>query len=709
LDTSAREVRISSSGEFYLLEKIPEATQQSVQGDVQVLVEREMKESATKYRIQVASFSKPEAAEALRRKLANKTSTPVVVNENQEMGKHQVRVGEFATREEAKVFAADTLRRLGYRDYLIVKENVAAGGGELTLAMRGAAGLFRVNKIGFLFFPASTTNLLQLDGKPYRGFFELSLNKSGRITVVNQLALEEYLLSVVPAEFSPDSYPEFAALAAQSIAARTYALKNMGRFRSEGFDLTADVRTQVYPGATGEKDLTDETVRRTFGLAIYYQDQLINAMYSSTCGGRTEDYSNVFDGPPVPYLIGVVCAAEPVPEQKAKVSLKGMRNLAKPVYSDDGSVANRSLELAYVLGLSGLNSVTEAYLTDPPLREETLKWIEKARRIAGKTSGKIPPAGRDLRTRADFLRNAAESFFGAHEIERRISSADADHYLANLKDGDSVPRSARKAITYLMQQHLWRSDPENQIRPNESLRRADALSLILRWIESVHPQILRRGVFMGRAESGVSGPGISIKSGNKIQQFPLASDVRLFLVVKGASTPADGIKMIGNEKVNFHLADNGRIDFLEVEPNPTGVSSDRFSPVATWNVTMTKSALAEKLRPLTNGIGEFRDLKPWKLGTSGRAVQIQIIGSRRSVVMNGYKVRGALGLRDTLFKISRAVSADGNIKSFTFHGRGWGHGVGFCQVGAFGMARAGRSYEEILKTYYQGVEIRKAY
>jgi stage II sporulation protein D len=77
--------------------------------------------------------------------------------------------------------------------------------------------------------------------------------------------------------------------------------------------------------------------------------------------------------------------------------------------------------------------------------------------------------------------------------------------------------------------------------------------------------------------------------------------------------------------------------------------------------------------------------------------------------MNGYKVRSALGLRDTLFKISRAVSADGNIKSFTFHGRGWGHGVGFCQVGAFGMARAGCSDEEILKTYYQGVEIRKAY
>jgi stage II sporulation protein D len=709
LDTSAREVRISSSSEFYLLERIPEATRQSIQGDVQVRVERETRESATKYRIQVASFSKPEAAEELRRKLADKTSILVVVNKSRETGKHQVRVGEFATREEAHLYAAGILRRLGFRDYLIVKEDIAAGSGELTLAMRGPEGLFRVNKTGFLFFPASTANLLRLDGKPYRGFFELSLNKSGRMTVVNQLAVEEYLLGVVPAEFSPDSYPEFAALAAQSIAARTYALKNVGRFRSEGFDLTADVRTQVYPGAAGEKDLTTEAVRRTFGLAVYYQNQLIDAMYSSTCGGRTEDYSNVFDGPPIPYLKGVVCAAEAGFEQEVKVSLKGTHNLDKPVYSDDGSVANRSLELAYVLGLGRLNSLTETYLTDPPSREETLKWIEQARRIAGKSSGEILPGGRDLGTRADFLRVAAESLFGAREIERRISSADADYYLANLKDGDSVPQPARKAIAYLMQQNLWRSDPENQVRPNESLRRADALSLLLRWIESVNPQILRRGLFMGQADSGGAAPRISIKSGAKTQQFPLASDVHLFLMIKGGSAPADDIKMIGNEKVAFHLADNGHIDFLDVELNPSGTSSDRFSPIATWDVALTKSALAQKLRPLTNGIGEFRDLKPWKLGTSGRAVQIQIIGSRRSVVVNGYKVRGALGLRDTLYTISRAVTAAGNIESFTFHGRGWGHGVGMCQVGAFGMARAGRSYEEILKSYYQGVEIRKAY
>jgi peptidoglycan hydrolase-like amidase len=131
--------------------------------------------------------------------------------------------------------------------------------------------------------------------------------------------------------------------------------------------------------------------------------------------------------------------------------------------------------------------------------------------------------------------------------------------------------------------------------------------------------------------------------------------------------------------------------------------------VASWDVTLTRSAVAEKVRNLADNIGQFQDMKPERIGQSGRVTQMRIIGSRRSVVVNGNRLRGALGLRDTLFTITRELNSDGSIASFTFHGRGWGHGVGLCQVGAFGMARAGHSYEEILKTYYPGVEIKKAY
>ena len=101
----------------------------------------------------------------------------------------------------------------------------------------------------------------------------------------------------------------------------------------------------------------------------------------------------------------------------------------------------------------------------------------------------------------------------------------------------------------------------------------------------------------------------------------------------------DTIKVIGNEKLSYHLGRDGKIDFLEVELNPAGASSDRYSPVATWQTTLSRATISEKLRPLAAAAGEFRDLKPSRFGTSGRAVQIQVIGTRGSVLLNGFKVR----------------------------------------------------------------------
>jgi len=59
--------------------------------------------------------------------------------------------------------------------------------------------------------------------------------------------------------------------------------------------------------------------------------------------------------------------------------------------------------------------------------------------------------------------------------------------------------------------------------------------------------------------------------------------------------------------------------------------------------------------------------------------------------------------------IDREYDEDGNISHFIFTGRGWGHGVGLCQVGAYGMAREGANYKKILKKYYKGIKIVKKY
>jgi stage II sporulation protein D len=711
LNTTAKEVRISGGSGYYILEKKAEAARQLVAGEVRVRVEQEVDESSEIYRIQVGSFAKAETAEALRSEIERTLNIDVVIQQNSQ-GLRQVRVGEFATREEAMKYASADLALAGYRNFMVVRETKASGGGEARLALRGPENLFRINRTGFLFFPGSAGEPLQLDGKPYRGILDLTLNSATRITSVNQLGMEEYLLGVVPAEISPTTYPEFAALAAQSVAARTYALKNIGRFRAEGFDLTADVRSQVYFGLSGENEAASEAVRQTFGMAVYYDGKLIDAMYSSTCGGRTEDFGKVFDAPEVPYLKSVVCAVELGPDGAPQTELSARRAWSEPVFADDGTLANRNLEIAQVLGL-GVTPDSSAYYLSPSAPSELTQWVGRALSFSQKASAGGPVAAKDLGTRAGFLQYAVESFFGAEEIRRRISAADTEYYVGNLGDAKAVPAAARPSLAYLMHTGLWHPFPDNTARPREAIRRGDALSLLVRWILSSQPDLLRTGVFIGPGASlngnTDAATAISVKSGRQTLQLPLSEEIRLYRIADNRSIPVDHLYVLGNEKLSYHLGQSGKIDFLEIELSPSGAASDRFSPVAVWQTTLTRQILAEKLRPLAPSVGEVRDLKVFKTGESGRAVQIQVIGSRGSTVLNGYRVRNALGLRDTLFNIERAKGAEGLIESFTFRGRGWGHGVGLCQVGAYGMARSGRSYEEILKTYYTGVELKKAY
>jgi stage II sporulation protein D len=711
LTTSAKEIRISSSGNFYFMEKTPEASRLTVQGEVRVRVEQEVEETKSAYQIQVASYSKLENAEDLKKKLSGILDVPIALHQNTSTGANQVRVGEFPTKEKAQEFLK-TLAAIGHRDAFIIKEAVSAGGGKMTLTARGSENLFRSNAAGFLFQPSSNTNFLSLDGKAYRGSLDVLFNKSGRMTVVNQVGMEEYLLSVVPSEMSPATYPEYAALAAQAIAARTYALKNMGRFRSEGFDLSDDTRTQVYAGFSGERPATNEAVKQTFGIAIYYQDKPIDSMYMSTCGGRTEDYSNVFDGPPVPYLKSVFCAIEGRPE-KGETTIEGKHELEGPFLADDGSLANRNLEFARILGLIESNApFASEFLEERVRKDEAIRWTEAAGKIAQKALPRDLPAKTAIDTRAGFLRFAAESFFGALDIKQKLSGRDVDYYIGNLTDGNTVPESARYAVAYLLQKGLWRPNADNRVRPDDPMRRGDAIALLLRWIESAHPDLLRKGVFMSaslKQNGDAADPAISVKWGSHTREFSLTPKLSLFRLDTGRTIPVSTIRIIGNEKIGFHVSPSGMIDFLEIELNPAGAASDRYSPSSTWETKIARSTAADKLRGLAGNIGEFRDLKPARIGNSGRVVQIQAIGSRGSIVINGYTVKSALGLKDTLFTLTREHNPDGSVAHFIFNGRGWGHGVGLCQIGAFGMARAGRSYEEILKTYYQGVQIRKAY
>jgi stage II sporulation protein D len=129
-------------------------------------------------------------------------------------------------------------------------------------------------------------------------------NVNGRLTVINELDLEEYVKGVVPAEMNASWHPE--ALKAQAIAARTYALYQIRQNGKKEFDVVATIKDQVYRGRFGADGPAGLAVERTRDQVLVYRDQPIFAAFHSTAAGLTEDALNVWSLD-FPYLKGVEC------------------------------------------------------------------------------------------------------------------------------------------------------------------------------------------------------------------------------------------------------------------------------------------------------------------------------------------------------------------------------------------------------------------
>src|SRR5206468_2767055 len=154
----------------------------------------------------------------------------------------------------------------------------------------------------------------------------------------------------------------------------------------------------------------------------------------------------------------------------------------------------------------------------------------------------------------------------------------------------------------------------------------------------------------------------------------------------------------------YHVAKDGKVDYLKVIANQRGVSDDRYSTAYRWEQRYTRSELENLISQRLN-VGRLTDIAPTRRGVSGRVVELQITGSKGTFFIRGFRIRTALGIRENLFTVDRTHDAGGQVDTFIFSGKGWGHGLGLCQVGAYGMALRGKSYEEILHHYYTGVEI----
>ena len=127
-----------------------------------------------------------------------------------------------------------------------------------------------------------------------------------------------------------------------------------------------------------------------------------------------------------------------------------------------------------------------------------------------------------------------------------------------------------------------------------------------------------------------------------------------------------------------------------------------------WTVEYSRAELSELVsRKLKEDFGEITDLIPLERGKSGRIWKLKIVGTKKTLTIGKeLEIRRALSESHLL---SSAFDVEQHDGRFILHGKGWGHGVGLCQVGAAVMGEQGKTYEEILLFYYRHAEIKKLY
>lgn len=537
---------------------------------------------------------------------------------------------------------------------------------------------------------------VKLNGKSYRGKIEVFVNSRGSLTVVNVVPLEDYLLGVVPNELG---LPSIEAQKAQAVAARTYAVANIGQFGTQGFDLLPTIRSQVYQGFSSESRMGTQAVQETRGIVGTYRGKPINALYTSTCGGRTENSENVFDFNE-PYLRGVEC------------SLEGRRHfeptMIKTVRLPAKLRDEKNLELVRQMSLFALNGfalgtaqLNDDWFEDAPTESEISNWLNQ---IAGRLGKTFPSVNRDSAKPAELARILAQMIYGEAYADTLLSDADVNYQLS-FDDAAEIPKERRADVAILLRDGYFTIHPDLTLKPNKAFSRAKMLRLI--------QQIFDKKKWTFALQSGVAQPAedgkLIIKSGKSSRQLIVRPDVFLFRQFGESLYQVRETALVGGETVNFLTNSAGEVTYLEVKPSVTTVTAEKMSPFTIWNENLSPSSVQSRLSRYVRGLGALIDVRVAQKGYSRRAVDLEIVTTNGTFHLKGGKIRSALRLKEQLFVINKRYDSTGRAVSYSFTGRGWGHGVGMCQYGAYGLGKMGVKYDAILKHYYTGIDLTKAY
>lgn len=629
------------------------------------------------HRLQVTALKDEQQARALAEDLGRRTDWPADVRFDAASGLYRVRLGRFGTRSAAEA-ARERVAAFGFGAAWVVQEGGALS--EPALRVRAEGRSYRVlgrwvaieaggEGAGPLDVRGGSPAQRSADGR-YRGRLLLYLNDRGSLNLINELPLEQYLRGVVPKELGPELYPRLEALKAQTVAARTYALRHLGEFRSEGFDLCAGVRCQVYGGMDAEHPLSDRAIEATERQVMLWGDEPVEAYYSATCGGHTEDAEVVFPWMEAPYLRGVPCP------EAGTVRLEGELTAGTPFPAG----LTRSLV--------------------PPGDGSPREVLQERLRSLARTAGLPLPDDRLASLERREVRRFVRSMFDM--------VLDPD-LLAEPAGARPTTTSARPGIR---RAGLIPGPASGR----ESLRDDEAEWLVLslaRLVGLLEEQELR---FRTLEPGGGDGAGASTLHAHPVgprEGTGALSPVEIDLPDRLATfLRLDGGASGDTVAAHLELAPGDRLTLYRWRGAPRAVVQETASSRAaarrarlqTWSRFRSDSRLAELVGERFPGLG-FSGFEILSRGVSGRVGAIRLLGDGgRSARVEGLAVRWTLDLPDTRFE-ARRVERPGREPGWMFTGGGWGHGVGMCQVGAYEMAGRGLDYREILRYYYSGVRL----
>jgi len=503
----------------------------------------------------------------------------------------------------------------------------------------------------------------------YRGRVEIFPNALGRLTVVNEVELETYLRGVVPKEMGAWEFPSLEALKAQAVAARTYAVANRGKRAKDGFDLLDTVADQVYGGRDGEQNLTDTAVTETKGLVAMYGGRPIQALFMANSGGGTTDNRYVFGGE-FPYLkpASNYVATPQTLSFKGAVSIKGEQGWLN----------------WEILRLAAADLIPQTWLDADamaqPLRASDLQIPLKKLAEHLRLQGPVQTFEQGPRLYLWIARSLELD----QVVEGMEHAEDTSYFLGDLdlKPVDR-PLAAFLARRGIVPPATWKDATPTL---------AQGLQVLGRLWQELEPLELSEGTLLRdgqvRVKNGGPGPLVLPPSILLAEEAPGGS---LRLVAQSAIQVGDRIKWIPGARLLVRRLD------------PDGASLDRYNPTAHWKVDLKESELLDRLKQ-KGGITGLSSLELTH-NAQGRVQEMVVKdGAGRTHRFTGMRIRNLLGFKDNVFRYVQVGTSPG--RHFIFYGRGWGHGIGMDQTGAYGYALEGSTFDQILKHYYQGIELK---